>query len=307
MAHEITPPQPDVPMVRKRSRRRAFWRLFGWGSTACLALAAAVLISQTDAGSERLRLALAYGGEPAQAVAAIPPRTLESDLVTKRLAAQIRELAADGDRLAERVAVLERNLDDMTGSIKQQREELAATRAAARQPPPAPPAPSKLAPAPAPVATAPPPFNLPALAPLGTPTGESTLPAFVTGKTAAAEPAATAGLVPLPAVRAAAVPVSELPPEPPATTPFGIDLGGAGSIEALRIHWAGLKANYGPLLTGLHPLVTTHPKHPAGVTYRLVAGPLANTEEAARLCARFPALRAGCHSAKFEGAELAAP
>jgi len=308
MAHEITPPQPDVPMVRKRPRRRTFWRLFAWGSTSCLALAAAVLTSQTDAGSERLHLALAYGGEPVQAVAAIPARALESDLVTMRLAAQIRELTADRDRLADRVAVIERNLDDMTGSVKQQREELAATRAAAMQPSAAPPAPSEPTSAPTPVATAPPAASLPALAPFAMPTGESTLPAFVTGKTStAAEPAATAELVPLPA-RVATVPANEAKTEPPATTaPFGIDLGGAGSIQALRMHWAGLKANYGPLLTGLHPLVATHPKHPTGVAYRLVAGPLANTEEAARLCARFPSLRPGCHPAKFEGAELAAP
>jgi hypothetical protein len=307
MAHEITPPQPDVPMARKRPRRRAFWRLFAWGGTACLALAAAVLTSQTDAGSERLRLAFAYG-EPAQAVAVVPPRAIESDLVTKGLAAQIRELAADRDRLADRVAVLERNLDDMTGSIKQQREEFAATRAAATQPPPAPPPASEPAPAPAPVATVPPPVELPALPPLAIPVGEASLPSFVTGKTAA-EPGAEP--VPLPPVRVAAVAASEPPNEPakelPAVTPFGIDLGGAGSIEALRIHWAGLKANYGPLLTGLQPLVATRPKHPSGVTYRLVAGPLANTEEAAHLCARFPVLRAGCHPAKFAGAELAAP
>jgi len=303
MAPEITPPQPDVPMARKRPRRRAFWRLFAWGGMACLALAAAVLTSQTDAGSERLRLAFAYG-EPAEAVAAVPARALESDLVTKRLAAQIRELTADRDRLAERVAVLERNLDDMTGSIKQQREELAATRAAATQPPPAPPAPSEPAPAPAPVATVPPPVDLPALPLLAMPVGEATLPTFVTGRTAA-EPGAEP--VPLPPVRVAAVAASEPAKELPAVTPFGIDLGGAGSIEALRIHWAGLKANYGPLLTGLQPLVATRPKHPSGVTYRLVAGPLANTEDAAHLCARFPVLRTGCHPAKFAGAELAAP
>jgi len=309
MASEITPPQLDAPIVRKRPRHRTFWRLFAWGSTACLALAAAALASQTDAGGERLRLALTYGGEPVQAVAAIPPRAIESDLVIKRLAAQIRELTADRDRLAERVAVIERNLDDMTGSIKQQqREELAATRAAATQPPPAPPAPSEPTPAPTPLAAAPSPVSLPALPPLAMPTGESTLPDFVTGKTsAAAEPAAVAEPVPLPPVRVAAVPASEPPAEPPAITEFGIDLGGAGSIEALRIHWAGLKANYGPLVTGLHPLVTSRPKHPTGVSYRLVAGPLADTEEAARLCARFPALRAGCHPVKFEGAELAAP
>ena len=67
-----------------------------------------------------------------------------------------------------------------------------------------------------------------------------------------------------------------------------------------------MKANYGPLLAGLHPLVAQHPKHPAGIDYRLVAGPLPNAAEAARLCARFPVTRTGCRPAKFDGAQLAA-
>ena len=67
-----------------------------------------------------------------------------------------------------------------------------------------------------------------------------------------------------------------------------------------------MKANYGPLLVGLHPLAAQHPKHPAGVTYRLVAGPLPNAAEAAQLCARFPVTRTGCQPAKFDGAQLAA-
>ena len=71
------------------------------------------------------------------------------------------------------------------------------------------------------------------------------------------------------------------------------------------IHWVALKANYGPLLEGLEPLVAEHPKHPSGVTYRLVVGPLANAAEAASFCARFPLKRTGCHAAKFSGAQLA--
>ena len=97
------------------------------------------------------------------------------------------------------------------------------------------------------------------------------------------------------------------PPPPPAKGDFGIDLGGAASIEALRSHWAALKANHGPLLAGLQPLAAQHPRRPSGVTDRLVAGPLPNTAEAARLCARLPAMRTGCHPAKFSGAQLAAP
>ena len=110
--------------------------------------------------------------------------------------------------------------------------------------------------------------------------------------------------VPLPPVRVAVA--NEAAEPAPGKGEFAIDLGGAASIETLRALWTSLKTNHGPLLAGLRPLVAQHPKQPSGVTYRLVAGPLANAEEAARLCARFPALRTGCHPAKFSGAQLAA-
>jgi cell division septation protein DedD len=114
--------------------------------------------------------------------------------------------------------------------------------------------------------------------------------------------------IPLPPVRVADAPANEpvAEPAPAASAEFGIDLGGASSMEALRIHWAALKANYGPLLVGLQPLAAQHPKRPSGIMYRLVVGPLPNAAEAARLCARFPALRTGCHPAKFSGEQLAA-
>ena len=142
MAIETTPPEPDLPIVHKPLRPRPFWRLFGWGSAACIALAVAAITSQTEAGNKRLQLALAYAGEPVRVVAQIP-RAAEPDGETKRLAAQVRDLAADRERLTARIAVLERSLEDMTGSIKKQNEQLAAVRAA-KSPPPASSAPATL-------------------------------------------------------------------------------------------------------------------------------------------------------------------
>ena len=74
MAIETTPPEPDLPIVRKPLRSRPFWRLFGWGSAASIALAVAAITSQTEAGNKRLQLALAHAGEPVRAIAQIPPR-----------------------------------------------------------------------------------------------------------------------------------------------------------------------------------------------------------------------------------------
>ena len=304
MAIKNAPPEPDLLKIRKPLRARPLWRLFGWGGAATIALAAVALTSQTEAGSKRLQLALAFASEPGRAVAQIPPRTAEADAETKRLAAQVRDLAADRERLTARIAMLERNLEDMTGSIKQQSKQLAAARAA-NTPPPAPSAPATT---PAVVAAAPPPAPaLPALKPLAMPAVSDTTASWPATTTTpqAAEPAPEPA--PPPPVHIAAAPalepVAALPPPP--KPDYGIDLGSAGSIEALRIHWAVLKANYGPLLVGLHPLAAQQPKHPAGVTYRLVAGPLPNAAEAAQLCARFPVTRTGCRPAKFNGVQLA--
>jgi len=310
MAIKSAPPEPDLPNIRKPLRARPLWRLFGWGGAATIALAAVALTSQIEAGSKRLQLALAFASEPGRVVAQIPPRTVETETETKRLAAQVRELAADRERLTARIAMLERNLEDMTGSIKQQREQLAAARAA-NAPPPAPSAPATT---PAVIAAPPPPPPaLPALTPLARPAvGETAAswPATTTPTEAAApatppqaaEPATEAAPPP---VHVAAAPANEPVAAPPPKPDYGIDLGAATSLEALRVHWVALKANYGPLLVGLHPVATQHTKTPTGVTYRLVAGPLPNAAEAARLCARFPVTRTGCRPAKFSGVQLA--
>ncbi|HEY1310915.1 MAG TPA: hypothetical protein VGF02_08190, partial [Pseudolabrys sp.] len=166
MATQIAPPEPDLPSIRKP---RQLARVLGWGGAACIALAAVVLASQTEAGGQRLQLAVDYFSDPvrvvaelsapAPAVAPIPPRVAEiqpdNKAETKRLAAEVHDLVADRERLTARIAMLEHSLEDMTGSIKQQSEQLTKARAAMT-----PSAPS----APATVAT-----TLPPLAPLAMP------------------------------------------------------------------------------------------------------------------------------------------
>jgi hypothetical protein len=299
MANEIKPPQVEPPIMVKPLRRNPLWRLLGWGGVACLALVAVVLTGQTETGSRRLRLALDGSAEPA-AVAALP-RAGESSAETRRLVAQVHELTADRDRLNARIATLEHHLEDMTGSIKQQGEQIAAVRTV--QPPPAVTQPEMTL---APPARTKPPALTPLPAPAG---GDGELPWFMSMRTPqVVEPPvppqrSEAEAVPLPPVRVAVA--NEAAEPAPGKGEFAIDLGGAASIETLRALWTSLKTNHGPPLAGLRPLVAQHPKQPSGVTYRLVAGPLANAEEAARLCARFPALRTGCHPAKFSGAQLA--
>lgn len=110
---------------------RSLLRLAGWGFCAALALGVTVTLTQTERGAERVQQAVAslYTPEKAEtarvpAVAPAPAVTVaeksfDAEQETIRLASQLRSLTADRDRLAARVAVLERNFDDITGSVKQ--------------------------------------------------------------------------------------------------------------------------------------------------------------------------------------------
>jgi hypothetical protein len=294
MANRSAPSPSDWPNIDPRfPGPRPLGRLFAWGSAATIALVAAALTSQTDVGSRRLQFALAHFSEPARAVAQIPPRTAENEREIRRLAAEVRTLAADRERLTARLASLERNLDGVTGSIKQQAVPAAAV-------PENPPSPNTPAAAPATDLRAPPPALMPP------PPAALSETASAPAAPSPPQPSVT-GLVPLPPARVATASPREAEPAPlPPTKPeFGIDLGGASSIEALRVQWTALKANYGPLLTGLHPLIAERRRQPGGTDYRLLAGPLPTIGVAAQLCTRFAPARTGCRPAKFVGVTLA--
>ncbi len=300
MAIETAPPEPDLPATRIRLRdRSALWRLCAWGGSAAIALVAVAITTQTQSGNERLQLALAQQ-DPADRtvpIVDVAPRVIENDAETKRLQAQIRTLAADRDRLTARIATLEHSLDDITGSIKRQAELAAVAQAAS--PPPAPSAPS---PAPA-VASTPPASAPPVITPLATPPSTDAAAPWPQTPSSQAE---TSEPVPLPPTRVAAAPAAEPAAEPPpARKPeLGVDLGGAPNLTVLTARWAAVKANFGPLLTGLHP-VAAHAQRPGTTDYRLVVGPLPNAAAAAQLCTRFAAARVTCRPAKFDGESLA--
>ena len=95
-------------------------------------------------------------------------------------------------------------------------------------------------------------------------------------------------------------------PETPSAGPneFGLDLGGAPTLDGVRQRWTTVKASFGPLLSGLHPLAA--PERRQGKTsYRLVVGPLPNGPAAAGLCAHFNAAHTACRAVKFEGEQIA--
>lgn len=299
MAIEIEPSEPDLRNIRKHLRQGTSARgVLGWGGLALLALSALVLTSQTQSGSERLQQALgSIANEPVAAKTPEPVRTVagpasaKDDGETRRLEAQLRALEADRDRLTARIATLERNLEDMTGSIRAQAERPVPVAPAAAAPMPVPSAPLTIpetrapdtrspqasAPDTAPPSVAPPAVPAPATPP------QASAPALEN--------------VPMPPVRVAvARPTAE---PPPVRAEYGIDLGGAPNADALRARWAAVKANFGPLLSGLHP-VAVRDRRPGSTELRLVVGPLPNAAAARDLCARVGD-QAACRTGRYDG------
>lgn len=267
--------------VRSMIARKA-WRLAAWGALTLITVGAAFLAAYSETGSQRLAL----GGTAATAAgpAGQTASRLDGEIEARRLAEAVRALAADRDRLQARISVLERSLDDVTGSV--------SGGAAGERPATARPGASPLPPALAPGAvvsietTRAPTPPAPSVA-----ANQGPAPAASPGRAAyAAPPTTDAGAAASTATR----------------TEFGIDLGSAPTVEGLRNLWSSVKASHEPLLEGLRPVIAVRDGGKAGVIeLRLVAGPLANASVAARLCAALAAAGLTCQPAVFDGQRLA--
>jgi hypothetical protein len=293
MAVGLVPPETVLLQLR-RFDLRTLWRHGAWGFAAAMALIAAALATQTETGSRRLA-ALASAELPVRAIATVP--IPKQDAQVARMAAELHALAADRDRLADRVASLERSIEDMTGSIK--RVERAAIQ------PAMPPILSMV-----PISSAPTPAAPQTIFPAASPQDERSQHAqadaqgsgmsaeLASSQPASDERADTAReAVPLPPQRIAALPAEPARPE------FGIALASSSSLDVLHLQWAALKANYGPMLAGLRPIAVRE-QVGAVTRYRLVLGPLPDLASAARLCARLTAARAPCHAGRYSGEPL---
>jgi hypothetical protein len=111
---------------------RALWRSAVWGAAATAGLAAVVLAANSNVGSQRLMTAVTPASSQPSA-AELAARSAETASETRRLSEAVQALDADRARLLTRITSLERNLEDITGSIKRQ-----ATSAPAPAGPPAP-------------------------------------------------------------------------------------------------------------------------------------------------------------------------
>ncbi len=86
---------------------------------------------------------------------------------------------------------------------------------------------------------------------------------------------------------------------------FGIDLGSANSINGLRALWRGLVKSHKAQLGGLRPLIAVHErKNGLGLQLRLIAGPIKDAADAARVCAVLSDANRDCKTTAFDGQRL---
>jgi hypothetical protein len=90
-------------------------------------------------------------------------------------------------------------------------------------------------------------------------------------------------------------------------TEFGVDLGGANSVDGLRALWRGLlKYRANKALTELRPIIVVKERsNGLGMQLRLVAGPLNDAAAAAKLCATLTENDRSCETTVFDGQRLA--
>lgn len=289
----------------------ALWRLCLWGFAAAIAVSLVIAAGATEAGSQRALLAWSALKAPLDGSQPPPPaqiaRSAEAD-ETRRLVQQVRSLSADRERLVSRLDALERNLEDVTGSVARQPQP-SASRAAADLPvtipaepavaaanPQAQPAPSTQASQVSHAHSAP---EIGWAASVAQPPAGSDTPDWPAARPA--NDVLTAG----PATQTATA-ASVTPPAPTVTrTEFGVDVGGGATVSAMRGLWISIRSTHPTLLEGLRPVVTIRDNSRGSTELRLIAGPLTNAAAAARLCGALSAAGLTCQPAVFDGQRLA--
>jgi hypothetical protein len=89
-------------------------------------------------------------------------------------------------------------------------------------------------------------------------------------------------------------------------TEFAVDLGSEPTMVGLRARWANLRSMHGAVLADLRPLASVRDgNRPGTVELRLIAGPLPNAGDAARICASLQTKGVNCQAAEFNGQRLA--
>lgn len=239
----------------------------GWTLGAFTALGLVVIASTTDQGTDRLaELPDAVGAVVARAN--VPNQRVVASRNEQNLAIlrdEARRFATDRMKMEQRIAELERNVGDITGSIPQPGK---VSQIPQQQPPLAsiqqPSIPQPLE-------------DLPAQAPRP--------------------------LQPLPKPVVEAAPTGQMTIA--TRSQFGADIGQDQSLSALRTRWQRLVERHGGIISSLEPVVSVREGNDGKVTLHLVIGPMADVSEAASLCARLRSTGTTCTPGTYDGQRLA--
>ena len=241
-----------------------------WGSAAVASLLVVAFATQTATGKNRL--VTAYGTITGSTETAALEREQKRaqggrvlDVETRHLTEAMRNLSEDRDQLLARMVVLERNYEDVTGSIGRLTH---SPRSSTEHFFPI--APST------------------ELAPVIQPS----------------QPMAPIATIPVDG-NGGAAPQAQATETTSARTDFGVDLGGAPTLASIRAAWNQIRRNHASLLDGLRPVIGVRDGKGGQVDLRLIAGPISNAAVAAKLCASFTAANLPCQPATFDGQRLA--
>lgn len=286
---------------------RALGRLAIWGGAAVAALCLAIVAGNSNSGARqpaaKPSTAIQESVQKSALAVQIAARSVEIEAETRRLAEAVRVLTGERDRLVARIAVLERNFEDLTGTVRRQAAppSVKDTPVTEKQ--------SAVAPAPA---------TTPTSGPTVSQTQAVPPKVYPPGPTASVvPPSRSSAAIPVPSANqtetAAVRPAGELPlpvvartdSEPPVTE-LGVDLGGATSFDGLRVLWVSTKSHHAGLLDDLSPVVAVRESaRSKSPELRLIAGPVENAEAAARICAKLSVTRRYCQPVAFAGERLA--
>jgi hypothetical protein len=254
-----TPLVAKRPVAKKTFTMRGLRRVMVWGATAAGALLIAVITGRSEGAAERIALVL----HPAKQVAT---QQFDAQAETRRLAETLRGLAANDEQIKSRLAAVEHDMNDVTGSITQQLKAADATRRA---------------------------DDGPSVAATAAMTAAMVTPAAMPDAAVASPPGAIKTSV-----------ESALPA--PSQTEFGVDIGSGLTIQALRTRWAAIRTAHPQLFEGLEPIVSVKEVPRTNrIELRLVAGPIAQAGTAAQLCAQLSLLGLFCQPTMFDGQRLA--
>lgn len=261
--------------IHKPSPWQGLWRQAGWGLAATAALSLAVLSGRDDTSPQWLAgmVSSLHAHEPGV-------HSFDAETAARQLAQALRSLADDRDRLATRLNAVEREMRDLSGTIKQQIEAAKADAIkTAKQAPPwpdsAPPVPMTLA-------------DVAVMV-------KRISPAPATAADPASAAAATNTAEPAPADASGSLGQA-----------YGVDLGTASTMKTLHQRWATLRTAHPQLFEGVQPVVSVKQNARTGRTeLHLIVGPYANAETAAQFCDYVVPFHVNCQPAMFDGSRLA--